>query len=493
MVSEMPFQLLFQGGPTLALNDALVVRKLGAPVRWHFLADLDPDSLGQGTAEAGLGRLLVGGPVTVKALWQPDDIVICPAAKVVALSRPGQTGTGVFDWSGYVRRLDIVADSTAPAGGSDPFLPRRRVHKVKNMWELMDRFKQIAEPIQRVRAKLLTLEFPDKDKASIIQDGISDWLFFGNILDQCRFLAPQANWLPLTLVGGADQDAGTAGKWIVTPGLKAPYVEWNELGRRKISFDDADGKERLQFSHIEGFSRVPAFPSAMFPAFGVGRPWREFQLERWRQWSNLDLPRFTARGDMIWCIQDRISRSLQNKIGWETFVFAAPPETQVVGPLQSCRLYPWIGSGKVKQTSKKGPWIQVQLKGFEDGSDLADVRLCSPFSGTDGKRGLHFVPEQGTDVQVCWSGRFDSSVVLGGNTRVDPTDFDSPSVFLEATHTAQYQDVRLRRIGEVVVDSNLAMAVKQGTTLDSHQPLKIRADGADLKLNNGVVYTGRGF
>jgi hypothetical protein len=270
-------------------------------------------------------------------------------------------------------------------------------------------------------------------------------------------------------------------------------VQWNDVASRRVSFEESDGPERVQFGQIAGTSRVPAFPSAQFPTVGIGRPWRKFQADRWHQWRNQDLPLFTAQGDMVWRTQDRISRSDQDDIGWETFIFAAPPETQVVGPLQASRLCPWIGVGKVKQSSQQEPWIQVELEGFEDGANLADVRLSTPFSGTDGKKGLHLVPEQGTKVEVCWTGRFDASVVLVGNTRWDPADFGSPSVFLEATHTAQYADVHIKRIGDVTVDSSLSVAIKQNTSVNSQQPLKIHADGADLKMNGGVVYTGRGL
>jgi hypothetical protein len=487
----MPFQLVFEGGFVLDLNHAMMVRELGAPVQWHFVADLGSDSTHSRALEADLGKLLVTGPVTVKALRQPGGIAVCPMAKVVSVNRPG-----LINGHGSTDRLDIIAQPTAATGsGISPFLPRRRVHKAKNMLELFDRFQHIAKPIRRVRTKLQGKEFqfPDGDKTSIIQDGISDWLFFGIILDQCRILSPKANWLPLTMVGGADQNAGTFGKWIVTPGIKAPYVEWNEVGPRQISFGPDDGEERFQFGQIESLCRVPEFPSAQFPTFGIWRPSRTFEPSRWQNWSNLDMPRFTPQGSMIWRIQDRISRSPQDNMGWETVVFAGPPETQVAGPIQQSRLSPWIGLGKVEKRDNKGPWIKVSLTGFEDGANLADVRLSTPFSGKDGKKGLHYVPEEKTDLQVSWSGRFDDSLIFNGNTRQGSADFDSPSVFLQDTHTAQYEDVKVKRIGQVTVDSNLALDVKQGTKVNSQQPLKVHADGADLKMNGGVVYTGRGL
>jgi hypothetical protein len=490
----MPLQLVFKDGPTLDLNDAFLVRELGAPVQWHFISELKRGDYG-GAQESDFVRLILRSGVDVRAVLQPGGVVICPAARVIGMNRPGQATLAQIDWSGYVGRLDIHAESTAPAPSTvDPFIPRRRVHKAKNLLELLDQFKHIAEPIQRVRNELGRISFADKEKTSIIQDSISDWLFFGHILDQCRFLVGDASWLPLTLVGSVDEGAKTAGKWVITSAARAAFVRWNELARRKISFDAKDGPERVQFGQIGGFCRVPDFPGAQFPTVGIGRPWRRFDAERWRAWRTQDVPRFTSDGDFVWRIQDRISRSDQEDIGWETFVFAVPPETVVTGPFQPTALRPWVGTGAVNKSSREEePWIQVELEGFENGSNLAHVRLSTPFSGTDGKRGLHFVPKERTKVELCWTGRFGASVVLIGNTRWDASEFEAPSIFLEETHRAQYEKVHVQQIGEVSVDSDLAISVKQGTSVRSEQPLKVHANGADLHMNGGVVRTGRGF
>jgi len=468
---------------------------MGSPVRWHFIADLAHEGHGDPRV-ADLARVLLGGAVNVQVIRNPEGIVVCPGAKIVGVSRAGHGDEGRVDWHGYVGRLDVTAEGTRPTPSAvNPFSPRRRVLRARNMKVLVDQFRHIAEPVMGVKNELQNLTFPDGQKTTIIQDGMSDWSFFGHILDQARFMARNADWLPLSLFGGVDEGAGTAGKWVVTPGIKTPYARWNEIEPRTINFVEAnDGPERFQFGSIDGGSRVPAFPSARFPTVGISRPWRTFGEASWHQWRNLDLPRFTTKGDMIWQIHDRISLSEQDDIGWETVVYAAPPEAQMIGPFTPRSLSPWIGIGEVSETDPKGPWIRVKLAGFEDGdASLADVRLSTPFSGTDGKKGLHFVPEQRTRVEVCWTGRFDSSVVLVGNTRWEPADFSSPSVFLEATHTAQYEDINVKKAGEITVDSNLSVTVKKSTSVKSQQPLKIHADNADLKMTGGIVYTGRGL
>jgi hypothetical protein len=81
--------------------------------------------------------------------------------------------------------------------------------------------------------------------------------------------------------------------------------------------------------------------------------------------------------------------------------------------------------------------------------------VAAPYSGTDGKRGLHFVPEKATEVLVGWTGRFDTSIVLLGNARSDKAEFASPSIYLESEHTAQYADVHVKEVKDVVIDSDL--------------------------------------
>ncbi len=479
-MSDAPLSLHFRGEPVLGLNDAILTREMGAPRRWCFSAELKAASVENTPEPAFMARFRAGDPVKAKAVWQGQEI--SPEVSIVGLARDYE--------SGHPNRLDLYAEhTTVKASGKDPFVPRRRVHRADNMKELVGQFQHLAMiDMPRLGDELERLQFPDtKGKACIVQDGLSDWEFLGLILDHCRWMTPEAPWLPLTLVGGAK------GRWLIVPGVKQPYMNWGENRVRQLpAFAASDGKERFFFSQLESPSRTLEYPNGRFPLLGVERPWRSFDAGRWLQWRNLDLPLFTGSQDMVWRTTDRIYRSDGDTISWHSRFEWAPPRPQR-GFQGSVRFTPWVGRGEVSASNPKGPWMQVKLAGFEEGSDTVDVRVSTPFSGKDGKLGLNFVPEEGTKVEVIWSGRFDSAIVLLGNTRWDATQFSSPSICLEDTLTAQYEDVDVKRIGNVKIGSNLSVDVNSQTQLHSQGQCKINADGADLKLSGGVVYTGRGM
>lgn len=482
------------GGDALKVSQVFLTRALGEPVCWRFAVEVTRDERGGQDVER-LARLLLKAPIRLRARWRGTGSVdLGPEATVVG-ARWQRGGEHVEPES--VDLVEIDAETTTPDPSPDPFLPRRRVHRAKNMRDLVRRFANVAQPVKGLLSELGRIEFPDKDKTSIIQDGVSDWLFFAHILDQCQFLSRDTpKWLPLTLVGGVDENQGTAGRWVLTPGLRAAYQEWGDIDRLKIRFRDgrdADGDSRIEFCRLQGRVRVPKFPSGSFPGVIWWRPQRHFDAGRWQQWRTMDLPRFDEQEALVWRIEDRVYQSGLENIGWETKVFSAPLEAQVTGPVAPCRLRPWLGFGTVDEASAKGPWIRVRLPGFQSGEDIADVRLTTPFSGTDGKKGLHFVPARGTEIKLAWSGRFDASVALVGNARSQETEFASPSVYLEDTFTTQYEDIHCRRIGDVTVDSNLSVGIKQQTQVSSTRQLRVQADGADLKMTGGTVYTGRGM
>jgi hypothetical protein len=473
------------GGPDLNVAQLHLTRALGEPVQWRFVAEVLRDTRG-GKDPDRLARLLLRGPARIKASWvNSGSIPLSPEATVVGAHWLAEGG---------VDFVDIEARTTAPEPSPNPFLPRRRVHRVRNMNELLERLANIAKPINPLAAELQRVTFPDADKSSIIQDGVSDWQFFFHALDQCQFLvANPPGWLPLTLVGGVDQKARTDRKWIVTAGRRAAYEEWGDVDARKIHFQDQDGPGQVEFQRVNSCIRAPEFPDGTYPAVLYRRPRRTFSPDRWQSWRTQDMPRFSEDGAMVWRIEDHLYQIGRDTIGWETRLFTVPPETRIVGPLLPSRLRPWSGLGKVVETSAKGPWIRAKLTGFLEGEDVAWIRLTTPFSGKDGCKGLHFVPEQGTEVELGWSGRFDQAVLLTGNARSDETTFPSPSIYLERLYTGQFEDIHVNRIGQILVDSSLMVDIKQQTRVDSSNQLKIHADGADLKMTGGIVYTGRGM
>ncbi len=132
------------------------------------------------------------------------------------------------------------------------------------------------------------------------------------------------------------------------------------------------------------------------------------------------------------------------------------------------------------------------MDGFDAGEQLAHVRLTTPYSGRGGKKGQHMTPEVESLVKIYWSGRFGDSLLFGGNVRESDTIFDSPSLFLEDRYTGQYTDIFVQKVGQVSVQSDFDFAVSQSTRVSSSRKVQVNADGADLNLSGGVVYTGRG-
>src|SRR5271166_6093435 len=107
-----PFQLQVDGSPPLQLTDAILVRELGAPVRWHFIADLKSASLENAPEPGFISLFRAGRAVNVKAIWggSPE---ISTSAKVTGFVRDDQ-------WT-YSDRIDIFAETTVVnASGANP-------------------------------------------------------------------------------------------------------------------------------------------------------------------------------------------------------------------------------------------------------------------------------------------------------------------------------------------------------------------------------------
>jgi hypothetical protein len=479
-------KLLISNISALELSEIHLIRAMGEPVEWRFAAKMTRDSRGGSEVEQ-LASALSGSPVTAFAQGQEGGL---------SRSGPPATVVGALWRRGDVDVLDIQALGTKVAPDPNPFLPRRRVHRARTMRALLDKFQHVCHASTGVLTELGRITFPDDGHASIVQDGLSDWEFVGHVLDQCNLLRPGAPWLPLTLMGGVSPQSSTSGKWVVTPGCRQAYESWSDVDRRKLHFRDdqgSDGCGRIEFGSISSKGRSPSFPHGIIPAPIYWRQDRKFDDGAWQRWSTIDLPRFTSDGVMIWKIVDRLYNFGQSTIEWESRLWTMPPDAIVPSPIPSVHLRPWIGLGKITGRSPKGYWLQTELPGFESGENAADVRLTTPYSGRDGRKGVHLVPENGTEVEVRWSGRFDASLLFGGNIRSGDANFDSPSLYVEDLFTAQYANVRVPKIGLVAVESSLGMDVKEATKITSSQQLDVKADGADLKMVGGVVYTGRGM
>lgn len=488
-------------GESIPVSEIHVVRSMGRAVKWRFIAALDPEQWGDEERKV-VGRLAraLATPCKVYASVQDqENDRLTPDVLVTGVTRWGEAKDFQGErysakLSGAAHYIQIDADGTSVERSPDSFVPRRVVHRVRDMKQLIGRFSHVAKPIGALVNELEGVRFPDRGHASIIQDGVSDWDFLFQVFNQCRQLKPSANWLPLTLIGGVDESAKTAGKWMISPGGKRAYEDWGVVSKRTIKFDDADEQDGLgliEFGHCASAECMPAFPSGEVPSIVDWRPHRKFETSRWKGWRTSDLPAFTRDGGLIWRIDDRLVAAAVD-LEWRTACYSVPSDVRIVGPDREPLLRPWVGLGTVEASSKRGPWIKVKLPGFETGNDIVDARLGTPFSGKDGCKGLHYVPEAGTEVLLSWTGRFDQSLIVVGNARNKEAQFPSPSVYLEDMHTAQFADVSVKKIGETTVDSSLSVRVKQQTDVRSARPFEVRADGADLRMAGGVVYTGRG-
>jgi hypothetical protein len=151
----------------------------------------------------------------------------------------------------------------------------------------------------------------------------------------------------------------------------------------------------------------------------------------------------------------------------------------------------WNGEGEVVTSSTEGPWITVKLFDFEDGADKVDVRLTTPYSGTDGVKGIHAVPEEGTRIILGWSGHFGDSVLLIGNVRSDPADLESPSLWLEKTSQLRTADIEAQDLGEIMVESELSVSLDKSSEIRGADKMELDVDGTKVKMVRGTFYTGK--
>jgi len=486
----MSLEVTIGGGLTLPASEVFLTRTLGEPVRWRYVVAAPPESVGHN--EPGrLRKALLEGPCAISPRWTGNGATkLGPDATIVAVRR---TRVGAMEY------LEIDGEATTVAT-PNPFVPRRRVHRVKNLRELFDRFSHVAQPVNALRSALERVKLPDAEHTSIVQDGVSDWQFVFRLFDQCGLVATGSpTWLPLVLVGSVDEAQGTQGRWIITPGTRRAYDEWRAVSDRTIKFEagpERDGDQRFDFGMVTTQSAVPQFPVAQYPSAIEWRPRRAFDPGRWKTWRSMDLPRFTdPEGGLVWKIEDRMYTSRDAGLVFESSVHATPPAAVFSGPAAADPHRPWTGLGVVEESTRTGPWIKVKLGGFEGGADIVEARLGTLYSGMNGKRGFHLPPEAKTEVLLSWTGRFDQSIVCGENVRSEQAEIKALSFYLESKYQVRTAEVEAKTEGKLglTVDRNLDVVIQQKTSVQSARQLEIKADSADLEMKNGTVYTGRGI
>jgi hypothetical protein len=484
------------GQDSLEAASVRLDRSLGSSATWtslHF-------GLRETRGDERLDRLadaLTAGPVDVTPTWDgPGGGALGPPGRVV--SARWRTG-GLEGYRADLEYLEIVSQITLPKTDRNPFLPRWRVHRQRDLKAVLDVFSDLVTPTRAVQKVLSEITHPDADKASIIQAGESDWCFVQLLLRQAPTVAGFPSWDPLTFVGGMDPDLGTEGKWVVTPGGRRAYEEWGDVENRKLAEPPAQNRRRQLGSMPHGV-RVPEFPDGMLPSSGYAMRGMKFDASKWKAWARRDLPLFDWNDHFIVRASDTAyAAGGRDELLWSSDLWGIPPEGAI--PLALDRnsperaqphfLRPWFGRASVKTYSDSGPWIEAKLRGFEDGADVAHVRLTTPYSGLDGETGFHTVPEKDSELVVGWSGSLIESVLLGENVRLAAAKFVSPSLWLDKDWKGRFEKLDISEIGRVKVDSDYSMELTKRTSLRGQREMQLNGDGAEVRMRGGVVRTGR--
>jgi hypothetical protein len=453
-------------------GEVLLERALGQCVQWRLALHAEP----QDARVPYLAALLDGGPLQAKPLLG-DSPLGEPSTVVGMRWERGRSDMLVVDTI-----ATTLAAAPSPAPDPDPFTPRWRVHTgVQNLLKLAQKLAHVATLPNWVKSQLEKVKFTPDDFTSVIQDGLSDWAFLGHILDQYGMLGAEAAMKPLVLVGSVEE---APGKWLVTYGSKAAWDSMGETSNRKIKPEDG-ALESILFGERHGVVPVAT------------RLWRHrpFTSDAWTAWSGKDLPVFAgSNSTFVHRLVDRLwhKDAKGEKIEWSTELSPLPEGAVVAGPEPPVQLRPWLRIGEVSEVQATGPYIKAKLEGFESGSETVQARLQTPYGGTNGKRGLHLVPESGTKVLLSWTGRFHEPVLVVGNVRAEATEFNHPSLWLEALATNQYADLTVKQIGKTTVESDLQMEFQKATTMTSTGALKLTGkDTTDLESEKAFKLTAK--
>jgi hypothetical protein len=469
----------------LSAREVVLERALGQPVTWRFVVRVTHDD----AFLAFLVALLESGQVKANAVW--NDSPLGSEAVIVHAQ-----------WSEELaHHLVLEAHATSlgpapsPAPDPDPFTPRWRVHDgVSDLLKLAQRFAHVAALPNWVKTPMQKVKLAPGDFTSVVQDGLSDWAFFSHLLDHYGMLGQDAAMKPLVLTGSVEE---AAGEWLVTYGSKAAYAAMNDVSNRHMTFEDGS-LESPTFAHAlreTGPWRSELPSGSVLPLTRRVRRCRPFTADAWSAWSARDLPLFTKDDErFVYRIVDRLwpGDTSDELLEWTTQYDPLPEGAVVAGPQPPLSIRTWTRIAEVTEVQPKGPWIKAKLEGFESNANIVQARLNSSYSGTNGKRGLHLVPEPGTKVVLTWTGRVHEPLLVLGNVREEETEHAAPSLWLEALATKQYADVLVKEIGKTTVESDLELEIQKATTMKSTGALKVTAeDTADIVSTGALKLEGK--
>ena len=475
-------------GPILQLRSATISRAVGRPIEWILRAYLSSEAkIEEGSNENAelmiFVRFLTAQPAFVRIFI--DDVAVSIAGKVIGAA-----------WADEHRSVvDITVHASYPKQERpSPFWPRRRVIEASNMKLLFDAFEDVAPCKPNVKTKLEAINFPDGDRACVIQDGVSDWDFFHIMLSQYGLLQEDENLRRIMLIGTAseDYDHGWVVDWADGNALEAV----GETQIRMVSAKELGQEKDIAYT----FGCEPVYQQDHFATGAAATvveriQYRDFETARFRSWIGGDAPLISKDfQSLVTRIVDHIEpaeASSRNYV-WRTELHHAPcgVEHAVIGGLGKAAQRPWIGRAEVTDNDEHGPWIKARLDGFEEGADTASFRLTTPYSGLDGDTGVHYTPEIGTPIFGVWSGRFGETLFFGGNCRDKAAKLPGPSLWLDKTYAQELSNIEVSALGDVKIEPDLRLFLEARSQIKGGAPMQLEVDGTDVKLERSIFYTG---
>jgi hypothetical protein len=451
---------------------ALLARDLcrGRLTRWKARlrqTDLDP-------ILARLADLLDAGDVTVLPAVAGIGELTAPAR--LTRFRPSRKHPDVFKLRAEAIDFDAPTREVRPDRRA-----RRRVHHPRNAAELLRRLSHVAVMPPAVANTLARLTFPAGEKTSLPQGGADDLSFLRRVLAGIDALQTDAALRGLALSGRAGD--GRPPGWQITWPHAAAFVKVNGVEARTLRLGADDGAEHVVFgsrgSRANGRERVGRTPSAA----------------AWKAWAGRDLPLFTdGKRRRVVRLRDRFYETGAGRVGWDSRWDVLPDDADLSPVEPTLPPAPWLGSGVVE--AWQDGWLRVRLPGFEADAegDRLHARLITPYAGLHGDRGLHLVPEQGTEVLLAWPGGLADPVLVLGNIRTRGVQLSAPSLWLELPAVFHFDEltVEIDGKGDVRAGRDLSVQTPAKLHLRGTDLLELIGGGATARLIDAAFKTGRG-
>jgi len=450
------------------LDGVRLERRVGMPVRWSIELDVSAKTSSTETLFRWIGSQHEPvGHVMLHSGSSPGNhlssALICTG---VQRSERDPNNVVFQAMSGYGLKRGVSADV-------DPFLPRYRVLSGGDIGKLVSNFRYFVKITNGIRAALSDVVFPEKDKACVVQAGLSDW----DVL--ARLLAHFSNIKGERVVLTASSDPDTDERWIASWADSDAFRENSSIEGRKVRFTEPETIEisHLQSSEIDGDRRLLVGLPILRKRYDRTL---DFKVKTWDEWVKRQVPLFSTDEQEIWCVHDTLRKPSNDRptVSWVTKVDVLPPSLKTAAASGEERFPMWQGSGIVE---KKGPlpWLRVALNGFDRSKHANEVwaKLTTPHSGKEGVSGLHLVPDEGSTVAVLWSGMAIDPVLVSGNVRQRAPRNQSPCM--------EFEDPFRAVLSEVQIDIDKGMRVK-GT-----QPISVETQGVRVRLDRGKFRADR--